>query len=80
MPQTRLTATFAVEAPASFLRPNEIAAVADYVVADLKGKGEPTYAECVAFFGDGSRVCNIYKTEKPGEPASAGGHSDKEGG
>ena len=70
-----------VEAPAAFLRSNEIAAVADYVIADLKGKGEPTYAECVAFFGDSSRVCNIYKTEKPGEPTGASGDQPrKEGG
>ena len=24
-------------------------------------KGEPNYDECLAFFGEGSRVCNIYK-------------------
>ena len=54
-----------VEAPATYLRPNEIAAVADYVIADVKGKGEPTYADCIAFFGDGSRVCNIYKASQP---------------
>jgi mono/diheme cytochrome c family protein len=70
-----------MEAPATFLRPNEIAAVADYVIADVKGKGKPTLAECLAFFGDGSRVCNVYKTEKPDEPASAGGgQPGKEGG
>lgn len=57
-----------VEAPGTFLRPGEIAAVADYVVADIKGKGAPTYAECIAFFGEGSRVCNIYKTAQPGKP------------
>jgi hypothetical protein len=56
-----------LEAPGSFLRPGEIAAVADYVVADIKGKGAPTYADCVAFFGDGSRVCNIYKAAQPGK-------------
>jgi hypothetical protein len=44
-----------------FLRPNEIEAVADYVLAHVKGKGEPNYDECLAFFGEGSRVCNIYK-------------------
>jgi hypothetical protein len=44
-----------------FLRPNEIQAVADYVLANIKGRGEPNLAECVAFFGDASRVCEIYK-------------------
>jgi len=50
----------------TFLRPNDIEAVADYVIAHIKGKGEPNYAECVSFFGDTSRVCDIYKT--PAEP------------
>ncbi len=49
----------------TFLRPNEVAAVTDYVLAEVKGKGEPTYAECSAFFGDGARVCNVYKTAQP---------------
>lgn len=46
-----------------FLRPSEIEAVADYVIAHIKGKGEPTYDECIAFFSKGSRVCNVYKAE-----------------
>lgn len=54
-----------VEAPGSFLRPGEVAAVADYVLADIKGKGEPNNADCTAFFGAGARVCNIYKTPSP---------------
>jgi mono/diheme cytochrome c family protein len=55
-----------------FLRPSEIEAVADYVIAHIKGKGEPTYDECTAFFGNGSRVCNVYKTEaKPAEAEQA---------
>ena len=53
----------------TFLRPGEIEAVADYVLADVKGKGEPTYAECTAFFGEGSRVCNIYE---PSQAKSGG--------
>jgi hypothetical protein len=44
-----------------FLRPNEIAAVADYVLAHIKGHGDPNLADCVAFFGDKSRVCDIYE-------------------
>ncbi len=46
----------------TFLRPEEIAAVASYVLDDIKGKGAPNLADCVAFFGDASRVCEIYKT------------------
>ncbi|MCA7119904.1 MAG: cytochrome c [Acidibrevibacterium sp.] len=44
----------------NFLRPQEIGAIADYVLADIKGHGEPNYQECLAFFGTGSRVCDIY--------------------
>ncbi len=33
----------------SFLRPSEIAALADYVIADIKGRGQPTLAECKCF-------------------------------
>ncbi len=44
-----------------FLRASEIEAVADYVIAHIKGKGEPNYTECEAFFANGSRVCNVYK-------------------
>ena len=51
-----------------FLRPNEIEAVADYVLANIKGRGEPTLEECTAFFGDTSRVCETYK---PGGVAAA---------
>jgi len=48
-----------------FLRPGDIEAVADYVIAHIKGKGEPNYGECVEFFGDASRVCDVYKTQQP---------------
>jgi len=44
-----------------FLRAPDIEAVADYVLAHIKGKGEPNYDECVSFFGNTSRVCDIYK-------------------
>jgi mono/diheme cytochrome c family protein len=46
---------------ASFLRPREAEAVADYIIAHVKGKGEPTFADCIAFFGEGSKVCGTYK-------------------
>jgi mono/diheme cytochrome c family protein len=45
----------------SFLRPREIEAVADYVIAHMKGKGEPTFADCIGFFGEGSKACETYK-------------------
>src|SRR5215468_3636409 len=48
-----------------FLRPGDIEAVADYVIAHIKGKGEPNYGECVEFFGDASRVCDVYKAQQP---------------
>lgn len=59
-----------------FLRPNEVAAVADYVIAEVKGRGEPNYAECIGFFGEGSRVCNVYKhapTAGAAQPGKQGG-------
>jgi mono/diheme cytochrome c family protein len=43
------------------LRPGDIDAVADYVLVNIKGKGEPNYEQCVSFFGSSSRVCDIYK-------------------
>jgi mono/diheme cytochrome c family protein len=43
------------------LRPQEIDAVASYVEAHIKGKGDPTLADCTDFFGDASRVCDIYR-------------------
>jgi Cytochrome c len=60
---------------AGFLRPGEVEAVVDYVIAHVKGKGEPTYDECIAFFGSASRVCGIYKT--PPQSAAAPDNSPK---
>ena len=56
----------------TFLRPNEIAAVTDYVIVVVKGRGEPNYAECTAFFGKGSRVCNIYKASPTADGTQPG--------
>jgi mono/diheme cytochrome c family protein len=42
---------------ATFLRPEEIEEVADYVIAHLQGKGAPTYDDCVAFWGAASHEC-----------------------
>ena len=52
------------------LRPADIHAVATYVVTHIKGKGDPTLAQCQAFFGTGTRVCDVYA--KTGAPAGAG--------
>lgn len=41
----------------TFLRPEEVEAVADYVLASLKGKGAPTKEDCLAFWGPTSREC-----------------------
>jgi mono/diheme cytochrome c family protein len=61
----------------TFLRPKDIEAVADYVIAHIKGAGEPTYAECVSFFSSTSRVCDIYKTQvqKPEDATASTGKS-----
>jgi mono/diheme cytochrome c family protein len=48
----------------TFLRAKDIEAVADYVIAHIKGAGEPTYAQCVSFFSSASRVCDVYKTQE----------------
>jgi hypothetical protein len=55
-----------------FLRAPDIDAVADYVLAHIKGKGEPNYDECVSFFGNTSRVCDIYKagSASPSKPSA----------
>lgn len=45
----------------SFLQPDEVKEVANYVLTHIKGKGEPNFAECTAFFGNESRVCETYK-------------------
>ena len=47
---------------AAFLRPGEIEAVTDYVVANIQHRGEPSYADCAAFFGENARVCSVYRT------------------
>jgi mono/diheme cytochrome c family protein len=47
-----------------FLRPNDVEAVADYVLARIKGRGEPNYSECTDFFGNTSRVCDVYKAQQ----------------
>jgi hypothetical protein len=48
-----------------FLKPDEIAAAAEYVLTHIKGKGDPDLADCTAFFGEDSSACEVFK---------AGGH------
>jgi len=56
--------------PDHYLRPKEIGAVADYVFSHFKGKGDPTFAECQAFFGTGTRVCDTYGKENGAHPTA----------
>jgi mono/diheme cytochrome c family protein len=46
---------------ATFLRAEEIEAVADYVQTQLQGKGEPTHDDCVAFWGPDSHECQAMR-------------------
>ena len=48
------------------LRPEEIQIVADYVLTNIKGKGDPTLADCTAFFSADSRVCDVYRPRVAG--------------
>ncbi len=61
MKKSDLSADMMPPEPDHYLRASEIEAVADYVLAGMKGKGPPTLAECQAFFGATSRACNTYK-------------------
>jgi mono/diheme cytochrome c family protein len=47
--------------PENYLREEQIEAVADYVIAEVQGKGEPTYEDCVAFWGEGEKQCEAMK-------------------
>jgi mono/diheme cytochrome c family protein len=58
--------------PTIYLRADDIKAVVAYVVDNIKGKGETTHAGCIAFWGAGSRVCNVYQ-DTGHEAAKPGG-------
>jgi mono/diheme cytochrome c family protein len=59
-------------AAVAFLRPSEVEAVADYVLAEIKGKGDVTLAECTRFFGQGTRMCHSFEAgAQPLRPAGA---------
>jgi hypothetical protein len=53
-----------------FLRTKDVEEVADYVIMHIKGKGEPSLAECISFFSETSRVCDVYKKAEQA-PSSA---------
>jgi Cytochrome C oxidase, cbb3-type, subunit III len=55
------------------LHQDDIEAVASYVITQIKGKGDPTLADCQAFFGTQSRVCGIYQTGGASGPAADAG-------
>lgn len=61
---------------AGYLRPSEMEAVADYVLAEIKGKTGVTQADCLAFFGETSRMCRIYENVTPQSAPDSGGTSD----
>lgn len=55
---------------ATFLRPKEIEKVVDYVLEHIKGKGPASYQDCIDFFGDSSRACEIYKIRSTASQAT----------
>ncbi len=54
----------------SYLSASEIQDVADYVIANVKGKGDPTLEECLDFWGSTSQVCNEFKKTSSEEKRS----------
>ena len=60
--------------PNRFLRPAEIDAVADYIVRRVKGRGDPTFEECQAFFGTATHACNTYPHAAPGSADATPGN------
>jgi mono/diheme cytochrome c family protein len=55
---------------AAYLRQSDIDAVAAYVTERLKGRGEPSQEECLAFFGAATRACDVYKNSRGGAGAT----------
>jgi hypothetical protein len=58
------------------LRPSDIDAVAKYVVEHIKDQGEATVDQCHAFFGTGSRVCDMYAKRDEGGIQHAAAEQD----
>jgi mono/diheme cytochrome c family protein len=46
--------------PGSTLQKREAEAIADYILAKFKGRGQVTREECEEVFGDGARSCRDY--------------------
>jgi mono/diheme cytochrome c family protein len=67
------------EPPNRPLRPSEIHAVATYVMTHIKGQGEPSLAQCQAFFGTGTRVCDTYDKQDSSQTAAAPGSGSSHG-
>lgn len=55
-----------------YLRPAQREIVADYVVEELQGRGDPTLDDCYAFWGEGSRNCRFFSWDS--ESKGGGGH------
>jgi hypothetical protein len=58
------------------LRLTAIDAVATYVVTHIKGKGNPTLAQCQAFFGTETRACDVYAQSDTTSGVKSDAHSD----
>jgi len=69
--KSQLTATQMPPEPDRPLRPGDIKAVARYVFDKIKGSGEPTLAQCQAFFGTTTRACNVYEDQNAGHMQAA---------
>ena len=52
------------------LQADEIAALADYVAAEIKGSGQVTKAECVDYFGGKGARCDTYPDAVSGSSSS----------
>ena len=76
MKQAQLSAKQMPPEPDHALRPAEIDAVAKYVVDNIKGKGDPTFAQCQAFFGSGTRVCDTYANQGAAKPQGVSAAGD----
>ena len=64
MTRAELGAGFPPKA-ATVRRAEEIEAVADYVITQQQGRGEPSYDDCVAFWGEGNRECAAMRLGPP---------------
>lgn len=59
--------------PTTYLRPAEVQAVVAYILDAIKGKGQVTYADCRQFWGEGSRMCDIYRNDVTAKGTAPGG-------